>query len=193
MVCLRIAVALVAAGLAGTPAIAGDFDGSKRLICATVEARDCFSGADCFRGLPDEIVEIIAPEIQQHRHAGGMVAGFVRGVAYGAALALACECSPLVAAPTASIGHLRVRAPSWATTAASILENQIMDRMRSARPNVREAVWRDMADGAMTAWDALGHFVVDDVRRIQVPGVRQRLNVANCHIPLHRIDMRDPG
>lgn len=38
-----------------TSAPAADFDGSKRLICATVEARDCVAGDECFRGLPDEV------------------------------------------------------------------------------------------------------------------------------------------
>jgi hypothetical protein len=37
------------------PAIGGDFDGSKRLICATVQAMDCAVGQDCGRGLPDDI------------------------------------------------------------------------------------------------------------------------------------------
>jgi hypothetical protein len=43
-----------AAALAGA-ATAADFDGSKRLVCATVEARDCVSGSDCFNGIPAEI------------------------------------------------------------------------------------------------------------------------------------------
>ena len=32
--------------------IAADFDGSKRLICAAAEARDCISGEQCGKGLP---------------------------------------------------------------------------------------------------------------------------------------------
>jgi hypothetical protein len=45
------ALALLTAG----PASAGDFDGSKLLICASVEAIDCASGEDCTKGLPDDI------------------------------------------------------------------------------------------------------------------------------------------
>jgi hypothetical protein len=47
-------VALVA-GLASISAFAADFDGSKRLICATAEARDCVSGQMCFGGLADDV------------------------------------------------------------------------------------------------------------------------------------------
>src|SRR5688572_11584712 len=38
-----------------TPALASDFDGSKPLICAPVEAMDCTPGAECFKGTPDDI------------------------------------------------------------------------------------------------------------------------------------------
>jgi len=55
MGCLRLAGAFAAAWVVATSAFASDFDGSKRLICATVEARDCVSGGECFRGLPDEV------------------------------------------------------------------------------------------------------------------------------------------
>ena len=34
---------------------AGDFDGSKLLICASVEALDCAAGEDCTKGRPDDI------------------------------------------------------------------------------------------------------------------------------------------
>jgi hypothetical protein len=34
---------------------AGDFDGSRVLICAPVQAFDCAAGEDCGKGLPDEI------------------------------------------------------------------------------------------------------------------------------------------
>lgn len=44
-----------ALALAAASAVAGDFDGSRRLLCATVEARDCMPGDDCFRGLADDI------------------------------------------------------------------------------------------------------------------------------------------
>jgi hypothetical protein len=36
-------------------ASAGDFDGSKLLICATVDAMDCVSGEDCTKGRPGDI------------------------------------------------------------------------------------------------------------------------------------------
>lgn len=39
---------------AGTT-LAGDFDGSKRLICAPVEAMDCAPGEACTKGRPDDI------------------------------------------------------------------------------------------------------------------------------------------
>jgi hypothetical protein len=35
-------------------AMAGDFDGSKLLLCATAEALDCSSGAECTKGLPGD-------------------------------------------------------------------------------------------------------------------------------------------
>lgn len=41
--------------LAASLAQANDFDGSKPLICATVEALDCSPGAPCAKGLPDDI------------------------------------------------------------------------------------------------------------------------------------------
>ena len=40
---------------AATMAQASDFDGSKPLICATVEAVDCSPGIPCTRGLPDDV------------------------------------------------------------------------------------------------------------------------------------------
>ena len=36
-------------------ALAGDFDGSKLLICAPVEALDCASGEECFKERPEDI------------------------------------------------------------------------------------------------------------------------------------------
>ena len=42
--------ALILTGIVSAPLAAGDFDGSKSLICATVEARDCVLGAACFTG-----------------------------------------------------------------------------------------------------------------------------------------------
>lgn len=53
---LLMATLLAAALSAGAaPARAGDFDGSKRLICAPVLAVDCAVGEDCTRGTPDAI------------------------------------------------------------------------------------------------------------------------------------------
>jgi hypothetical protein len=37
------------------PVFANDFDGSKALICAPIEAMDCTPGQDCARGAPDDI------------------------------------------------------------------------------------------------------------------------------------------
>ena len=47
-------VATLALLTAGT-ALAGDFDGSKLLICAPVEAIDCSPGEECTKGRPDDI------------------------------------------------------------------------------------------------------------------------------------------
>jgi hypothetical protein len=41
--------------LATTPTMAGDFDGSRLLICAPVQAFDCAPGEECAKGLPEEI------------------------------------------------------------------------------------------------------------------------------------------
>ena len=51
---LRI-LAGIGISLVAAPALAGDFDGSKVLICAPVQAFDCAAGEDCARGLPEEI------------------------------------------------------------------------------------------------------------------------------------------
>jgi hypothetical protein len=50
----KILAALIASVAFG-PVMAADFDGSKFLVCATIEARDCVMGAQCFTGLPDEV------------------------------------------------------------------------------------------------------------------------------------------
>lgn len=50
-----LGVVLAITGMASTPTLAGDFDGSKRLICATVQAMDCVAGEDCVRGLAADI------------------------------------------------------------------------------------------------------------------------------------------
>ena len=48
--------ALVAALLCSTTTVFGaDFDGSKQLICATVDAHACDPGEVCLRGLPDDV------------------------------------------------------------------------------------------------------------------------------------------
>lgn len=36
-------------------ASAGDFDGSKPLICAPVQAMECYAGEECSMGLPDAV------------------------------------------------------------------------------------------------------------------------------------------
>jgi hypothetical protein len=38
-----------------TSAAAADFDGSKPLICAAVEANDCAMGANCIKGLAEDV------------------------------------------------------------------------------------------------------------------------------------------
>jgi hypothetical protein len=45
----------IVAVLACYPALASDYDGSKLLICAPVEAMECVSGDGCERKLPAEI------------------------------------------------------------------------------------------------------------------------------------------
>ena len=39
----------------GSVAIAGDFDGTKPLICAPVEAMECHTGEGCEKGIPDDV------------------------------------------------------------------------------------------------------------------------------------------
>jgi hypothetical protein len=46
---------LAALGTAPFASVGADFDGSKTLICAPVEALDCMSGQQCARGIPAEI------------------------------------------------------------------------------------------------------------------------------------------
>ena len=48
-------LALFCIGFACFPAIAGDFDGSVPLICATIESFECGEGADCQRGSAQSI------------------------------------------------------------------------------------------------------------------------------------------
>jgi hypothetical protein len=47
--------ALACAVFGTLSAVAGDFDGSKLLICAPVEVMDCVAGEECVRGLPQDI------------------------------------------------------------------------------------------------------------------------------------------
>jgi len=46
---------LLLGSLVISPVMASDFDGSKNLICATIEARDCVLGAACYTGHPKKI------------------------------------------------------------------------------------------------------------------------------------------
>jgi hypothetical protein len=39
----------------GSAAMAGDFDGSGKLICAPVEAMECHPGEKCEAGIPDDV------------------------------------------------------------------------------------------------------------------------------------------
>ena len=52
---LGLAVGLGLSGLGAAPTLAGDFDGSRLLICAPVQAFDCGPGEDCAKGLPDDV------------------------------------------------------------------------------------------------------------------------------------------
>jgi hypothetical protein len=51
---IRAALAALAV-LASAPAVAGDFDGSKNLVCAPVQSMDCLPGLECIAGTPDDI------------------------------------------------------------------------------------------------------------------------------------------
>lgn len=55
----RLSSVLAGAGVvclfAAAPVRASDFDGSRILICAPVQAFDCASGEDCAKGLPEEV------------------------------------------------------------------------------------------------------------------------------------------
>ena len=50
-----VVAASLAPGLVPAARAAGDFDGSKLLICAPVEALDCQGGEGCGKGLPDDL------------------------------------------------------------------------------------------------------------------------------------------
>jgi hypothetical protein len=51
---LRVPLAALVWAL-GSTAMAGDFDGSKPLICAPVEAMECHFGETCEAGIPDDV------------------------------------------------------------------------------------------------------------------------------------------
>ena len=51
----RIGVCVLAAACAAGTAMAGDFDGSRELLCAPVQAMDCAEGTQCFTGTPAEM------------------------------------------------------------------------------------------------------------------------------------------
>ena len=51
----RIGVCVLAAACAAGTAMAGDFDGSRELLCAPVQAMDCAQGTQCFTGTPAEM------------------------------------------------------------------------------------------------------------------------------------------
>jgi len=50
-----VACAVALAGICIIPAHGADFDGSRLLICANVEASDCSPGQTCTRQRPDDI------------------------------------------------------------------------------------------------------------------------------------------
>lgn len=52
---IKQSIVLMICYLAITPAVASDFDGSKPLICATIEARDCVLGKTCYAATPRKI------------------------------------------------------------------------------------------------------------------------------------------
>jgi len=41
--------------VAAAPAVAADFDGSKPLICAAIDANDCALGIGCARGIAEDV------------------------------------------------------------------------------------------------------------------------------------------
>jgi hypothetical protein len=51
---LGLAIAALC-GFASTRVLATDFDGSKALLCATVDAHACDAGVSCLRALPVEL------------------------------------------------------------------------------------------------------------------------------------------
>ena len=51
----NINLLLVALCVAAAPAVCADFDGSKPLICSTIETHECAVGTSCQRGLAEDI------------------------------------------------------------------------------------------------------------------------------------------
>jgi len=68
-------ILLVIAGSSALSAAAGDFDGSKKLICAPVRAMDCADGVACMSGTPQELG---APAFIRIDFDGGTVTGTQR-------------------------------------------------------------------------------------------------------------------
>src|SRR5262245_47886386 len=52
---LGLVIGIGFVGLAAIAAGADNFDGSRVLICAPVQAFDCEAGEDCAKGLPEEV------------------------------------------------------------------------------------------------------------------------------------------
>jgi hypothetical protein len=50
---LNLAAAILSATMA--PALAADFDGSKPLICSSIEAHDCELGVSCLRAVAEDL------------------------------------------------------------------------------------------------------------------------------------------
>ncbi len=73
--CLIFAALL---GFASASAWAADFDGSKPLICATVDGHDCDPGLSCLRALP---AELGAPQFLRIDFAKKTIAGPARTTA----------------------------------------------------------------------------------------------------------------
>jgi hypothetical protein len=74
-------VVLVLGFIAVSPVVASDFDGSKPLICATVEARDCVLTRRCYTG---EAREVGAPAFMRIDFAKKTVTGTQRTTAIAA-------------------------------------------------------------------------------------------------------------
>jgi len=75
---LKNLVVLVLGCVAISPVLASDFDGSKPLICATVEARDCVLTRSCFTG---EAWEVGAPAFMRIDFAKKTITGTERTTA----------------------------------------------------------------------------------------------------------------